>query len=74
MTDKLQKVGIRHAPFSDRIVIARFGKDPDFALETRDATNEFFHALVQFVGVGNELSFGGGDEQFVVRLSAAPAK
>lgn len=65
---QLQKVGIRVAPFSNRIVLARFGKDPTLALETKDAMSEFLHALVQYVGVDNEIQFGGGDEQFTVVL------
>lgn len=64
----LSKIGIRLAPLSQRIVVARFGKDPNVALETRDAMNEFLHALVMLVGVDHELKFGGGDEQFVVTL------
>ncbi|MBY3333781.1 hypothetical protein HFN98_24635 [Rhizobium laguerreae] len=71
----LEKVGIRVAPFSQRVVLARFGKDPNVALDTRDAMNEFLRAIVEYVGVGNEVQFGGGDEQFVVTLKkhAPPA-
>lgn len=69
----LDKVGIRVAPFSNRIVLARFGKsDPTLALETKDAMSEFLKALVQYVGVDNELSFGGGDERFILTLRKAP--
>lgn len=65
-------VGIRHAPLSNRIVLARFGKDPTLALETRDAMSEFWKALVSYcfdgkipeAGEAVEISFGGGDEQF----------
>lgn len=72
----LQKTAIRVAPLSSRIVLARFGKDPNVALETRDAMNEFWQALVQYTfdgkmpepGAAVEVSFGGGDEQFVMRL------
>lgn len=81
----LSKVGIRHAPLSDRIVLARFGKDPSVALETRDAMNEFLQAIVSYafdhkkpdVGGTAEFSFGGGDEQFVCtvrRLSRTDAE
>lgn len=73
---KLDKVGLRHAPLSDRIVMARFGKDPTLALETRDAMNEFWQALLSYSFKGQlpekgatvEVSFGGGDEQFVARI------
>jgi hypothetical protein len=64
----LEKIGLRVAPFSKRIVLARFGKDPRLALDTRDIMNEFLHVLVEYVGVGNEVQFGGGEEQFVVSL------
>lgn len=72
----LSKIAIRHAPLSDRIVLARFGKDPEVALETRDAMNEFLQAVVSYAFDGNmpepgeakEVSFGGGDEQFVLTV------
>jgi hypothetical protein len=80
----LKNTTIRVSPFSDRIVLARFGKDPTLALESRDAHNEFLQALVQYVagempevGAKFELFFGGGDEQFYLtleRIDAAPAK
>jgi len=68
----LNKVGIRVAPLSNRIVLARFGKDAHVALEKRDAMNEFLQALVQYAfdgqmpehGQSAHLTFGGGDEQF----------
>lgn len=65
---RLNEIGIRFSPLSKRVLLARFGKDPNVALETRDAMNDFLQVLVQLVGVGNELDFGGGDEQFTVRL------
>jgi len=76
----LEKVGIRHAPFSNRIVLARFGKDPTLALETRDATNEFWQALASFAfdhkmpepGASTVVSFGGGDEQFEFTITRKP--
>lgn len=72
----LQKTAIRVAPLSNRIVLARFGKDQNVALETRDAMNEFWQALVQYAfdgkmpekGAAVEVNFGGDDEQFVMRL------
>ena len=73
---QIDKVGLRHSPLSDRIVMARFGKDPTLALETRDAMNEFWQALVSYAFKGQmpesgeavEVKFGGGDEQFVARV------
>lgn len=70
------KTSIRYAPLSRRIVLARFGKDPHVALETKDAMNEFWQTLVQFayegempeVGQIADVSFGGGDEQFALIL------
>jgi hypothetical protein len=78
----LSKIGIRHAPLSNRIVIARFGKDPDVALETRDGMNEFLQALVQYAfdgdmpheGEAAEVKFGGGSEQFVMTLKRLNTK
>ncbi len=73
----LAKIGIRHAPLSNRIVLARFGKDPCVALDTKDAMNEFWQALVSYAfemkmpapGEGREISFGGGDEQFFLTIT-----
>ncbi|MDX0897411.1 hypothetical protein GOD90_10440 [Sinorhizobium medicae] len=75
----LKKIGLRHAPLSDRIVFARFGMDPEVALETRDAMNEFWQALTSYAFDGNmpepgetsEMRFGGGDEQFILHIERA---
>lgn len=75
----LHKTGLRHAPLSDRIVLARFGKDPEVALETRDAMNEFWQALTSYAfngkmpepGEAAEVKFGGGDEQFILHIERA---
>lgn len=77
----LDNVAIRVAPLSNRIVLARFGKDKNVALETKDAMNEFLQALVQYAFEGQmpeagskvELSFGGGNEQFTVVIGRNPA-
>lgn len=76
----LEKVGIRIAPLSNRIVLARFGKDPNIALETRDAGSEFWQALCTLAfdgklpdkGTSETIEFGGGDEQFLLRLERKP--
>lgn len=73
----LVKTQIRHAPLSNRIMLTRFGKDPRLALEQRDATSEFYQALVSFAfdgkmpceGEAVEFQFGGGDEQFVITIT-----
>lgn len=73
---KLVDARIRYAPLSRRVVIARFGKDPNVALETMDAMNDFLQTLVQYAfegrmptaGEGSEVEFGGGDEQFTLTL------
>lgn len=67
----LNKVSIKVAPLSNRIVLARFGKDPSVALETRDVMNEFLQAVVQY-GEKAEVSFGGGDEQFTLTVARNP--
>jgi hypothetical protein len=72
----LDKVHIKHAALSNRIVLARMGKDPNVALDKRDAMSEFWQALVSFSfdgempahGEAVEVSFGGGDEQFTMTL------
>lgn len=72
----LANVGIRVAPLSNRIVLARFGKDKSIALETRDAMNEVLQAVVQYAfdgkmpekGDAAEIDFGGGDEQFILHI------
>lgn len=73
----LKNTSIKVAPLSNRIVLARFGKDPNVALETKDAMSEFLQALVQYAFVGKmphsgeaaEIAFGGGDEQFTVKVT-----
>lgn len=70
------KTGIRYSPLTKRILLARFGKDPHVALETKDAMNEFWQTLVQYTfdgavpepGQAAEVKFGGGDEQFTLTL------
>lgn len=72
----LKKVQIRHTALSERIVLARMGKDPAVALETRDIMSEFWQALVSYAfdgkmpepGAGVEVLFGGGDEQFTLTI------
>lgn len=72
----LDRVAIRVAPLSNRIVLARFGKDQTVALETKDAMSEVLQAVVQYAFDGKmpekgekmEVSFGGGDEQFILRV------
>ena len=77
----LDKISIRHAALSDRVVLARFGKDPQVALETRDAMSEFLQAPVSYAFGGKmpapgelrQVEFGGGDEQFTVTIGRKPA-
>lgn len=74
---KLESVGIRHAALSNRIVLARFGKDANLALETRDCMDEFWKCLVSYSfdgampekGDSAEVCFGGGDEQFTLTIN-----
>lgn len=68
----LDKIRICVSPFSNRVVIARFGKDPNVALDSRDAMSEFLQAIAGYAFDGEmpekgeqaEVSFGSGDEQF----------
>lgn len=70
----LNKVRICYAPLSDRVVLGRFGKCDEVALERKDAMNAFWQALVAYSfngkmpdeGQAAMVSFGGGDEQFEV--------
>ncbi|MFG1270789.1 hypothetical protein V5F40_22825 [Xanthobacter sp. DSM 14520] len=81
----LQKTRLAHTALGGRVVLARFGADPNVALETRDAQSEFFQTVVSFAfdgklpapGAAAEVSFGGSDEQFVMsirRLDASAAE
>ena len=78
---KLSDVSLGLAPLSNRIVLARFGKDKNLALETRDAMSEVLQVVTQYAFDGKmpgpgevvEVSFGGGDEQFVMRLERKAA-
>lgn len=78
----LENVSIKLAPLSNRIVLARFGKDKSVALETKDAMSEFLQVLVQYAFDGKmpaqgeeaEVSFGGGDEQFTLTVARTPAR
>lgn len=73
----LGNISIKVAPISNRIVLARFGKDQNVALETKDAMNEFLQALVQYAFDGRmpdkgdsvAVSFGGGDEHFTLKVT-----
>lgn len=73
---KLTSGKIRHAPLSNRIVLARFGKDQNVALDTEDATSDFWQTLISYAFSGkmpnegsvSEVSFGGGNEQFIVTI------
>ncbi len=79
----LQNTFIRYSPLSRRVVLARFGKDKACALETKDSVNEFLQVLIQYafddgvipsVGEEAEVSFGAGDEQFVLTVKRIPAQ
>ncbi|MDX3973266.1 hypothetical protein [Shinella sp.] len=73
----LDRVAIRVAPLSNRIVLARFGKDQSVALETKDAMSAVLQAVVQYAFDGKmpergekvEISFGGGEEQFTMLIA-----
>lgn len=73
---KLDNIKICRAAISGRVVLARFGKDPHVALETRDAMNEFWQAVASYAfdgqmpepGKSAEVSFDGADEQFIMTV------
>ena len=72
----LNNIALRVAPLSGRVVLSRFGKDPNVALETRDAQSEFLQTIVAYLADGEmpeigakfDLFFGAGDEQFLLTL------
>ena len=74
---RLDKIKIVHSLLSDRILLARFGKDQTCALETKDAMNEFLQAVTSYAfdgkmpekGASAEFDFGGGDEQFICTVT-----
>jgi hypothetical protein len=49
MTSTLEKIRIGHSKLTDRIRIARVGKDETVALDSRDATNECIGAVIEHV-------------------------
>jgi hypothetical protein len=73
---KLDKIQLRVAPLSGRVVLARMGKDPNVALDKRDAMNDFLQVLTSYAFEGKmpqpgseaSFNFGAGDEQFVVTV------
>ncbi len=72
----LEKVYIRHTALGNRIVLARMGKDPNVALETKDIMSDFWKSLVQYSfdgqmpasGEAVTVNFGGGNEQFELTI------
>lgn len=79
----LKDISVRYSPLSERILFARFGRDKNVALETRDAMSEVLQVLVQYaygdgkmpqVGDCTEVMFGGGNEQFKLTLERIEAK
>lgn len=43
----LDKIKVGHSPLTNRINVYRLGKDPKFALESRDATREVMGSVVE---------------------------
>jgi len=79
----LDNIGIRYSALSERILLARFGRDKNVALETRDAMSEVLQVIVQYaygdgkmpdIGDCTEVFFGGGDEQFKMVLERVEVK
>lgn len=78
---KLDNISLRLAPLSNRMVMARFGKDKEVALDTKDVTSDVLQLITQYmfgsmpdVGQAMELQFGGGSEQFVMKITRIPGK
>jgi hypothetical protein len=65
----LRKLGLRVSRLSGKVYIARFGKDPTLALETREALQEFIVAMLDWIGVDHEREITSSDgRKFVVSL------
>lgn len=68
----LDKVKVVHSPLTDKLYIARFGKDPRAALETREAEAEIMAALVEHMMFetpnGSKKEFSFGDQRYRVTL------
>lgn len=72
----LSKIRICYSPLSQRIKLARFGKDENLALDQRDAMNDFLQTLVAYSfdgkmpdkGEKHQIDFGGGEEQFAFTI------
>ena len=77
MPTKIDQTRLCYSPMSKRIVLARFGERSGEVLETRDAMSEFLQTLVLFAfgdvkpeeGAEAVRKFGGGEEQFEIRMT-----
>lgn len=76
MRSTLDRTTIVVAPLSGKPMVVRMSKkDPRVALEKRDCESEFLQAVVDYVGVGNELRFSRGDgKSYVLTLVEDPAR
>lgn len=77
MSEKFERTTLRVSPLGDKIMLVRFGKSHEIALERRDITSEFWKALVYYSFFGDrpekgqtiEVSFGNGGESFTMQLT-----
>lgn len=73
----LENIHLKMTALGQRVVIARTGKRKDVALEQKDVMSEFLQTIVQYAfngrmpepGEAVEVDFGGGNEQFLLRLT-----
>ena len=69
----LNKVKLGYAPLSDRIYLYRHGKDPNVALDKREAEADVMAVLVEHMmhgaPKGAEKTVEFGDKKYVVRVT-----
>ena len=69
----LNKVKLGYAPLSDRIYLYRHGKNPNVALDKREAEADVMTVLVEHMmhdaPKGAEKTISFGDKEYIVRVT-----
>jgi len=71
----LEKVKLGHSPLTNNIYLYRYGKDPNVALDKRDAESDVMSVLVQYMMYnapeGSEKTIYIGDKKYNVMVTPA---
>ena len=69
----LNKIKLGHSPLTDSIFLYRHGKDPEFALDKREAETDVMAVLVEHMMYnaprGAEKVITLGDKQYTIRVT-----